>query len=256
MLPYKMSKLLKYLCFVVVITLLSGCYPLRRVGLLQERDGLPTYDQTSEYKLYHLRQNDEVDLRIITSNEETSLLFQNTVNVTVNLTYSGFPYRIFEDGTIDIPFVNKVKIEGLTIEEAEDKIEESLSQFVDDISVKLSLSTNTFSVIGDAGRGYFPIYKERLTIYQALALCGGINESADFSKVKILRTTDEGVSIVEFDIRTKSIIDSEYYYIYPNDIIYLDISKRKFWAIGSYSTFVGVISSSLSLVISVWNTIF
>ena len=184
-------------------------------------------------------------------NPETALLFQQG---TVSTNSSSITYRIYEDGTIDIPFLSKVKVAGLTLQQAEMKIEEELKSFADDVRVKVALSTGTFCVIGDAGRGYFPIYKDRLTIYQALALCGGISPSADYGRVKILRRTVEGTKILEFDIRPQSVIDSEYYYVYPNDVIYFDFSKRRFWAIDSYSGFLSVISSSLSMLVSVWNT--
>jgi polysaccharide export outer membrane protein len=229
---------------------LSSCYPIRRVGLLQERTNLPEYEK-GVYEQYHLQKNDELEMRVISLNSETVSLFNqnNTVSSTANLSY-----RIFEDGTIDVPYVSKVEVVGLTLLQAEQKLEEIFSGFGDDIRVKLALSTGTFCVIGDAGRGYFPIYKDRLTIYQALALCGGANESADFGRVKILRKVNEETKIIEFDIRPRSVIESEYYYVYPNDVIYFDFSKRRFWAIDSYSGFLSVISSSLSMLVSVWNT--
>jgi polysaccharide export outer membrane protein len=203
------------------------------------------------YEQYHLQKNDELEMRVISLNSETVSLFNqnNTVSSTANLSY-----RIFEDGTIDVPYVSKVEVVGLTLLQAEQKLEEIFSGFGDDIRVKLALSTGTFCVIGDAGRGYFPIYKDRLTIYQALALCGGANESADFGRVKILRKVNEETKIIEFDIRPRSVIESEYYYVYPNDVIYFDFSKRRFWAIDSYSGFLSIISSSLSMLVSVWNT--
>lgn len=229
---------------------LSSCYPIRRVGLLQERTNLPEYEK-GVYEQYHLQKNDELEMRVISLNSETVSLFNqnNTVSSTANLSY-----RIFEDGTIDVPYVSKVEVVGLTLLQAEQKLEEIFSGFGDDIRVKLALSTGTFCVIGDAGRGYFPIYKDRLTIYQALALCGGANESADFGRVKILRKVNEETKIIEFDIRPRSVIESEYYYVYPNDVIYFDFSKRGFWAIDSYSGFLSIISSSLSMLVSVWNT--
>ena len=248
-----MKQIYKYAIYMVAIMLLSSCYPIRRVGLLQERSGLPEYKK-GEYEQYHLQKNDELELRVISLNPETALLFQQQSRTSFASNTSNFTYRIYEDGTIDVPFLSKVEIAGLTLQQAEQKIEEALSDFDDDIMVKLALSTGTFCVIGDAGRGYFPIYKDRLTIYQALALCGGINSSADYGHVKILRRSDEGTKIIEFDIRPKSLIDSEYYYVYPNDVIYFDFSKRRFWAIDSYSGFLSVISSSLSMLVSVWNT--
>jgi polysaccharide export outer membrane protein len=245
-----MKLICKFTLYVLAVMFLSSCYPIRRVGLLQERTNLPEYEK-GVYEQYHLQKNDELEMRVISLNSETVSLFNqnNTVSSTANLSY-----RIFEDGTIDVPYVSKVEVVGLTLLQAEQKLEEIFSGFGDDIRVKLALSTGTFCVIGDAGRGYFPIYKDRLTIYQALALCGGANESADFGRVKILRKVNEETKIIEFDIRPRSVIESEYYYVYPNDVIYFDFSKRRFWAIDSYSGFLSVISSSLSMLVSVWNT--
>lgn len=245
-----MKLICKFTLYVLAVMFLSSCYPIRRVGLLQERTNLPEYEK-GVYEQYHLQKNDELEMRVISLNSETVSLFNqnNTVSSTANLSY-----RIFEDGTIDVPYVSKVEVVGLTLLQAEQKLEEIFSGFGDDIRVKLALSTGTFCVIGDAGRGYFPIYKDRLTIYQALALCGGANESADFGRVKILRKVNEETKIIEFDIRPRSVIESEYYYVYPNDVIYFDFSKRGFWAIDSYSGFLSIISSSLSMLVSVWNT--
>ncbi len=245
-----MRQIYRYVIYVVTIVLLSSCYPIRRVGLLQERSGLPKYKQ-GEYEQYHLQKNDELELRVISMNPETVLLFQQR---TSSVNSSSIAYRIYEDGTIDVPFLSRVEVAGLTLQQAEMKIESELKAFAEDVRVKLALSTGTFCVIGDAGRGYFPIYKDRLTIYQALALCGGVSSSADLAHVKILRRSVDGMKIIEFDIRPMSVIDSDYYYVYPNDVIYFDFSKRRFWAIDSYSGFLSVISSSLSMLVSVWNT--
>lgn len=243
------TKLVRIFVYVVAALMLSACYPIKRVGLIQERDALPDYEK-GVYTQYKLQANDEIVLRVVSSDLETVQLF--TENRGGN-TMQSYSYRIYEDGTVDVPFLSKVPVAGLTLNEAEHLMDSLMKEYVPDAFVKIALTTGTFCVIGDAGRGYFPIYKERLTIYQALALCGGINETADFSKVKILRRVNGKTEIKEFDIRTKSIIDSEYYYIYPNDVIYLDVSKRRFWGVSSYAAFIGMVSSTLSLFVSVWN---
>jgi len=244
------TKVFRISVFVVAALMLSACYPTKRVGLIQERDALPDYEN-GVYQQYKLQANDEIVIRVVSGDLETTRLFSDgNQNGNMNSSYS---YRIYEDGTVDIPFLAKVPVEGLTLNEAEHVMDSLMKEYVPDAFVKIALTTGTFCVIGDAGRGYFPIYKERLTIYQALALCGGINETADFAKVKILRRVNGKTEIKEFDIRTKSIIDSEYYYIYPNDVLYLDVSKRRFWGVSSYAAFIGMVSSSLSLFVSIWN---
>ena len=247
-----MQKLINIVCYACVLLLATSCYTRRVVGLLQERNSLPEYDR-GVYQEYRLRKNDELTLRIISADQTSAAMFGNAqtgMGSTNNMVY-----RIYDDGTVDIPFLSRIPLEGMTLEEAEKFLTDQMKPYIPDVQVKLALSTSTFCVIGDAGRGYFNIYKERLTIYQALALCGGVNESGDIGHVKIVRETNEGTKIVSFDLRSKSLIDSEYYYIYPNDIIYVDVTPKRFWAVNSYSGFLGVITSSLSLLLTVWNLV-
>ncbi|MGM9745403.1 MAG: polysaccharide biosynthesis/export family protein [Paludibacteraceae bacterium] len=247
-----MRKLINIVCYACVLLLATSCYTRRVVGLLQERNSLPEYDR-GVYQEYRLRKNDELTLRIISADQTSVAMFGNAqagMGSTNNMVY-----RIYDDGTVDIPFLSRIPLEGMTLEEAEKFLTDQMKPYIPDVQVKLALSTSTFCVIGDAGRGYFNIYKERLTIFQALALCGGINESGDIGHVKIVRETNEGTKIVSFDLRSKSLIDSEYYYIYPNDIIYVDVTPKRFWAVNSYSGFLSVITSSLSLLLTVWNLV-
>ena len=248
-----MKKIVNIVCYACLMLLATSCYTRRVVGLLQERNSLPEYDR-GVYQEYRLRKNDELTLRIISANQESVRMFGGIQNGGMS-SNNNMVYRVYEDATIDIPFLSRIPLEGMTLEEAEQFLTGQLKPYIPDVQVKLALSTSTFCVIGDAGRGYFNIYKERLTIYQALALCGGVNESGDIGHVKIVRETNEGTKIVSFDLRSKSLIDSEYYYIYPNDIIYVDVTPKRFWAVNSYSGFLGVITSSLSLLLTVWNLV-
>ena len=244
----KDMKKIKYILSIIVVFVLTSCYTRYSSNLLQDRKSLPQYEN-AVYEDYKLRPNDELIIRILTSNEVIKTLFpQQTVS---NNSVEG--YKIYEDGTADFPYMPKISLAGKTVKEAEKLLQDKFKEFASDIQIKLALKTQTFCVIGEAGRGYFPIYKDRLTIYQGLALSGGILESGVFHKVKIIRTTSEGTVIKSFDIRTKSLIDSEFYYIQPNDIIYVDMSKKKFWASGSYTEFMGLITSSITFLVTAFS---
>ena len=236
------------LFYLLLVLSMSSCYTRYNTNLLQERKNLPQYEPFA-YEDYRLQVNDELLIRVLTTNESLTGMF-NT-NISMVNTNNSYSYRIFEDGTVDFPYMPKVYLKGKTLSEAEVVLEGILSEFATDVEVKLALKTQNFCVIGAAGRGYFPIYKERMTIYQALALSGGINDGADFSNIRIIRTTEQGTIIKSFDIRTKSIIGSEFYYIHPNDIIYVDTSRKKFWASSTVTQFMSVITSSVTLLLTV-----
>jgi polysaccharide export outer membrane protein len=117
----------------------------------------------------------------------------------------------------------------------------------------LSLANKTFTIFGDAGSGIFPIYKEKMTIFQALSMSGDFSETSDRKHIRIIRESEKGTQVMEFDIRPRSIIDSKYYYIYPNDIIYVQRQFSSFYKVNNYATLLTVINFSFSLLFGVLN---
>lgn len=239
------------LCLLLLAAIiLTGCYSNRQIGLLQERKGIPTYDSVP-YEPYRLHINDEIVYRLITMDETISKAIAADQQYT---TQYATTYRIYSDGTVDIPFLPPIHLEGLTEKEAQDTLQAAFRQIIPDADVKLSLYNKYFTVLGDLGSGQYKIYKERMTIFQALAMTGDVANRGDRKHVRIVRPNgNEPPEVLEFDIRAKSIIDSKYYYIYPNDLIYVSRDPGAFYKVPSYSGFIGLVTSSLSLLISVLN---
>ena len=239
------------LCLLLLAAIiLTGCYSNRQIGLLQERKGIPTYDSVP-YEPYRLHINDEIVYRLITMDETISKAIAADQQYT---TQYATTYRIYSDGTVDIPFLPPIHLEGLTEKEAQDTLQAAFRQIIPDADVKLSLYNKYFTVLGDLGSGQYKIYKERMTIFQALAMTGDVANRGDRKHVRIVRPNgNEPPEVLEFDIRAKSIIDSKYYYIYPNDLIYVSREPGAFYKVPSYSGFIGLVTSSLSLLISVLN---
>lgn len=247
----KMKNSIKIFTTLIIALSMTSCYNYKNLRLLQENNKLlPTYEK-SIYSDYRIQINDEIIYRLITADETISKLISPQTSSSTN--QSMITYRVHTDGTIDLPFVSHIYIKGLTITEATKAIEVRLKELIPDATVKLSLSNKTFTIFGDAGSGIFPIYKQKLTIFQALAMSGDFNETSDRKHIRIIRDTEKGTQILEFDIRPKSIIDSKYYYIYPNDIIYIQRDFSSFYKVNTFSALINVISFSFSILLAVLN---
>ena len=248
-----MRLMMKHIGVVFVLgMLLTSCYGYRQVGLLQERDNLPQYDSVA-YTPYRLQVNDEIIYRVITMDETLAKTLSS--NETTNSQYAN-SYRIYSDGTVDIPFLAPVKLAGLTELEAQDTLRKAFREIIPDADVKLAMYNKRFTVMGDARSGVYNIYKERMTIFQALAMSGDLMNSGDRRHVRIIRPRGNGEpEVLEFDIRPNSIINSEYYYVYPNDLIYVSRDSGSFYKQSSYSSFLALITSSVSLLTTVLNYI-
>lgn len=234
---------------------LTSCYSHRVIGYLQEptkHNKLPQYDSVA-YEPYRIRVNDEIIYRLITMDQTIAKsLGANTNNVGGQYANS---YRVYSDGTVDLPFLDPIKVQGLTEIEAQEKLKEAFREIIPDADVKVALYNKYFSVIGDANSSRYYIYKEKMNIFQALAMTGDVMNSGDRRHIRIIRPRDGGQEpeVLEFDIRTNSIIDSKYYYIYPNDVIYVARTKNSFFTVQNYSGFIGLITSSVALLTSVLN---
>ena len=247
-----MRKICLQMLMLALLSTLTGCYGYRQVGLLQERDGLPTYDSAA-YEPYRLQVNDEIIYRVVTMDQTIAKTLSANTN---NVGQYANSYRIYSDGTVDIPFLAPVKLAGLTELEAQDALRSAFREIIPDADVKLAMYNKRFTVMGDANSGIYNIYKERMTIFQALAMSGDLLNSGDRRHVRIIRPKGNGEpEVLEFDIRTNTIIDSKYYYVYPNDLIYVSRDKGSFYKQSSYSGFLALITSSVSLLITVLNYI-
>ena len=247
-----LRNIIKLLVAVLVLTSTS-CITNKDNTYFQDSEKLPQYEKVA-YEYYKIIPNDQLVIRLLTLNEEAAAIF-NFSSGGSTTTSTEFTYRVYDDGTIDIPFVNSIPVAGLTIREASKVIEERLKDFVPDAMVKVALANDMFYIVGEGGKGAFNLYKEKLNIFQALALAGGPATNADKKRVRIVRPNPEGPRpiVKEFDLRTVSIIDSEYYYVYPNDVIYLSSIKGNFWKIEDYSSALGTITTSIGFLVSVFN---
>ena len=158
-----MRKIYVHILLLALLSTLTGCYGYRQVGLLQERDDLPQYDSAA-YKPYRLQVNDEIIYRVVTMDETIAKTLSSNGN---NVGQYANSYRIYSDGTVDIPFLPPVKLAGLTELEAQDTLRKAFREIIPDADVKLAMYNKRFTVMGDANSGIYNIYKERMTIFQA-----------------------------------------------------------------------------------------
>ena len=235
---------------------MTGCYSHRSIGYLQEptkSNKLPVYDSVP-YEPYRIRVNDEIIYRLITMDETISKSLGGNTNTVGQYANS---YRVFADGTVELPFLKPIKVQGLTEAEAQDTLRAAFKEIIPDADVKVALYNKFFSVVGDANAGRYFIYKEKMNIFQALAMTGDVMNSGDRRHIRIIRPRDGGQEpeILEFDMRTNSIIDSKYYYVYPNDVIYVARTKDSFFKVPTYTGFLGLITSSVALLTTVLNQV-
>jgi polysaccharide export outer membrane protein len=244
--------------------LLASCVTSRKVNLLQEagKRNIPVYADTMAYEDYQIRIGDRLYVYVYSIDERVSQMFNasgNGINSSqirrgggAYESYDLYTYLVLEDGTIDYPLVGKIPVRGKTTREVKENLELSLMEYVQEktdyrlLSVEVNIIRGSFSVISDLGSGVFSLPKEKVTIFEALAMAGDIGDFGDRSKVRIVREIEGETKVKMFDVRSEDIINSEYYYIEPNDVIYIQRIKGQSFGINSVTTTISVVATTLA----------
>ena len=139
-------------------------------------------------------------------------------------------YFVSNDGFIIFPVLGKIQVVGLTRDSLAHVIEHRLlaEGYVTDPVVEVKTVNFRVAVIGEVKNPQeLHIETDRLTVFEALAMCGDITMDGKRTNVGVLRETDGVVAIGEIDLTSKEIFNSPYYYLRQNDIVYIEPTKKK-----------------------------
>ena len=243
---------------------LSSCLTSKKVNLLQEPDGkkIPSYVDTLSFEDYRIRTDDRLYIRVYSVDENLTKLLNNGMsNTYMQQMMNGseaygtselYSYLVDDNGNIQYPTIGDVPVRGKTTREVKFLLEEQLSGLVKGIgnyslmSVDVRVMNRYFSVIGAVQSARVPLLKEKVTIFEALAMARDIADYGDHSKIRILREIEGETTIRTFDIRSKDIINSEFYYIEPNDVIYIQFMPGHSFGIDHVTTTIAVVATTIS----------
>ncbi len=267
-----MSKL-RNLFFLAIVTLaMMSCVTARKVNYMQEPNKqIPTYADTLSFEDYQLRIGDRLYVYVYSLNEEVQKMYnyggsnasqmrQQMNNGGMYGSYDLYTYLIDEDGNMDFPTIGKVHVQGLTTREVKRKLEEELSTLLQDlpgystVSVEVNIVNRSFSIIG-AQSGRYIINKEKMTIFEALAMAGDLGEFNSRREIKLVREKNGVTTIKTFDVRSKDIVNSEYYYIEPNDIIYVRYMPGYSFGINHVTTVISVTAATISFGVLIYTVV-
>lgn len=263
----------KYLFFFAIVSLaLSSCVTARKVNYMQKPDKqIPTYADTLAFEDYELRIGDRLYVYVYSLNEEVMRMYnaggtnasqmrQQMGQGSMYGSYDLYTYLVDEEGNIDFPTLGKVPVQGKTTREVKYALEEGLGTLLQQIpgynmvSVEVNIVNRSFSVVG-AQSGRYMINKEKMTIFEALAMAGDLQEFNSRKEIKLVREKNGVTTIKTFDARSEDIINSEYYYIEPNDIIYIRQIPGYSFGINHVTTVIGVTAATISFGVFIYSII-
>lgn len=236
----------------------SSCVSHKKMLLLKDLEML-NHTQSIEYQNerslnYKIQPGDNLYIRAVNIIDEKN---SGALNADASRTSMASEASIYlhsftvnKDGFIDYPLIGLVEVKNLSVEEIKYKLEELLSRYVKETALMVKLSNFDLTIIGEVQKpGKFKVYQSEINLFEALSLAGNLSNFAKTSNVKLIRCTDHGSEVITLNIGKADILSSPYYYLKPNDIIYVEPLKLKRWGFTSfpYSTVFSIISLGVTV---------
>lgn len=252
-----MSKPALYLLFSISI-LLSSCIPTQDLIYLQKKNNSEAETTISAVasKPYRLQSNDVLSISIKANDPKLVSIFSTTNQGEAGKSESGLYFDGFtvdDHGNIRIPVLGEINVIGFTTEEIRVNIEKQLlAEYFNkeaNIFVTVKLAGFRYTIIGEIGStGTKTLFQEHVNIMDAIANSGDITITGNRKAVTVMRQTPTGIQMHDIDLTDINVMKSPYYYLQPNDYIFVKPLKQKTWGTGKTGIeSLGTIITLLSL---------
>ncbi|TMM31042.1 sugar transporter [Polaribacter aestuariivivens] len=255
----------KYLVLILLICFLASCVSNKELTYLQGKPSNNKEIKRINNIPYKIQIDDILNITISSNNPKIVDDFQKG-NQNSNIRSNGggngqsnnqgyfSDYSVNNYGNIRIPTLGEINVLGYTELEVRKKIENKIKEeYVNNdqsLFVSVKLSGIRYTIIGEINQpGTNIIYQNRVSIIDAIASSGDITDVGNRKEIEIIRKTTKGTEVFKIDVTNINIVDTEMFYIKPNDIINIKPLPEKSWGTGTTGL------QSLSTIISIFTLI-
>lgn len=246
-------------CAVLATLMLGSCVGNKKIVLLQDKDAGTPWKALVDKKWAPVPQ--AVTIRsgdVLMVNVDHTQLVQDIVpqapSQDMNL-YRAVQhpyligYTVAPDGTINLPELGSLKVEGIGLPDAEKLIQAKADSFYTDATVKVMLMNFNISVLGEVARpGRYPVYNNEVNVLEGLAMAGDLSVLADRSRIRVVRTRDGSNHLYHLDLNDQELLGSPAFYLQPNDVVIVDPLKRRKFTGKDPGTIINVLAFLVSIV--------
>jgi len=250
-----MKKILLFFCFASLLS----CATKKEVLYFQDIENLNNVKLDSIYKHPIVQVNDILKIDLTALEPESLLPYKFSKDLATEqgggqvqlLKLQG--YLVNKEGYIDYPGLGSVYVKGKNTQELQELLKSKLTQFIKDVTVRVRLVNFKFTVMGEVkAPGTYTISEETVTLPQALGMAGDLTIQGVRKNVLIIRSENGNVESKRIDLTASEWINSEYYFLRQNDMVYVEPNNPKVKSagfIGNLGTALSVFSVILSTVI-------
>jgi polysaccharide export outer membrane protein len=245
--PKRMKVSIYKAAIILILIFTASCVPLKQLSYFNDLDELvePGINPRTQKLIMPF---DKLYIKVISIDAPTNQIFNDNEEMRSGSSNGVLGYLVDEAGNVNFPFVGNINVVKLTTAQASEKIQKALGDYVSNISVTVKYIDNQVTVMGEVQhQGVYSFIQDKLNIYEALGLGGGLSQYGDRRKIILIR--NEGTKIMHYrlDLSNSKIAAKDYYYILPNDVIVVEPLKA---LSSSYQniTYTTILSSVTTLI--------
>lgn len=229
---YHNSQIKLFITGLILPFLLFSCVTQRNLEYMRDKNDTVTSYKEASYPDYQLKPNDALYIQINSLDDAASNVFaQSSAQQTLD-PYGAYmsSYKVDKEGYIQLPVIGKIQVSGKTTSQVSDLIKDSVVNILSLPTVTVRLVNQYISVLGEVRTpGHFVYSQDKFTIFNAIGLAGDINEYGNRREVILIRNENGMNNKIRIDLSRADIVSSPYYFIQPNDLIYVSPLRKRFW---------------------------
>jgi polysaccharide biosynthesis/export protein len=250
-----MQKRLEFGKSTLIITLMMifgiSCVPVEKLNYFNDLEDVrePNVNPRAQKIIMPF---DKLYIKVTSIDPQTSQIFSSQDEMRTGENNGILGYPVSEAGNINFPFVGDINIVSLTTSQAAQKIQKALSEYVSNISVSVKYIDNQVTVMGEVtNQGVYPFIQDKLNIYEALGLGGGITRYGDRKKIILVRNEGDKIMHYTLNLSDSKIASKDYYYIQPNDVIIVEPLKAISYSYSNitYTTILSSITTAVAVLL-------
>lgn len=229
------TPLLAALAFVS-IAFLSSCGGVKHNEMLMLQNIQTQLAAIDTLPALRIQADDVLSIQVTSRSEKDNALFQSRQNPAAggageNALGIQEGYRVDEGGNIYLPYLGKIRAAGKTVLQLRQEISNSLTSYISDATVQVRFLNFRVTIVGEVTRpNAYIIPNERLNILEAIGMAGDFTPYARRNSVLVIRERNQVREFGRINTQDTSLFSSPYFYLRPNDVVYIEPLKAKEYA--------------------------
>jgi polysaccharide biosynthesis/export protein len=235
---------------------MASCIPQKKIRYFQDKeklDSTKTVYENEKSADYEVQVGDQIYITVNAIDKE-SYSFGKKDDYSNYYTEAGIylnSYSVNDSGYIEFPLIGRFYCKDKTIQKIKDEVQKKVDEYIKNTTVIVKLASFRISMVGEFKHpGRYLVYQDKLTLFEGISMAGDLTDFARRSHATLIRETKTGFRQYRIDLTDQNIIQSDLYYLMPNDLLYVEPVRAKQFTFAEfpYSLIFATITTTLLLI--------